>query len=185
MSHVWTEKSHCRSDSQQPEVPEQCFKKLVGVSVLFLSHASNLVSWRLCFPELTVRPVSGEAFLMETKWEASTCILEPHYTASVTPNMNKQASPPFLPPPRPPVVEHQGRSLKVKFRLSSFYFWSHTSCKNMAESTDLSRRCVLEVASKNDFKTFRNCQAPRKCLLKTHKLVEVEENTSSKLSCVL
>ena len=76
---------------------------------------------------------------METRGEASTCVLEPHYTASRTPNMNKQASPPFL----PPVVEHQGRSLKVKFCLSSFYFWSHASCKNMAESTDLPHRCVL------------------------------------------
>lgn len=51
----------------------------------------------------------------------------------------------------------------------------------MAESTDLPHRCVLEVASKNDFKTCRNCQALRKCSLKTHKLVKIEEKTSSKL----
>lgn len=58
------------------------------------------------------------------------------------------------------------------------------SCKNMAESTGLPHRCALEVASKNDFKTFRNHQALRKCLLKTNKIAKIEGKTSSKLFCM-
>lgn len=51
----------------------------------------------------------------------------------------------------------------------------------MAESTDFEHGCVLEVASKNDFTTRRYCQALRKCLLKTHKIVKIEKKTASKL----
>lgn len=64
------------------------------------------------------------------------------------------------------------------------YFGSHTSCKNTAENTDLPHRCALEVASKNDFKTFRNRHALRKCLLKTNKIAKIEGKTSSQPFCV-
>lgn len=54
------------------------------------------------------------------------------------------------------------------------------------KSTDVPHRCVLEVASKNGFKTFRNRQALSKCLLKSNKIVKIEGKTSSKLFlCVL
>lgn len=51
----------------------------------------------------------------------------------------------------------------------------------MAKSTDFPHGCVLEVASKNDFKTCRNCQALRICLLKTHKIVKIEKKIASQL----
>lgn len=54
----------------------------------------------------------------------------------------------------------------------------------MAESIDPLHKCVVEAASKNDFKMFGNCQALRKCLLKANKIVKMEKKTYSKLFCV-
>jgi predicted NAD-dependent protein-ADP-ribosyltransferase YbiA (DUF1768 family) len=55
----------------------------------------------------------------------------------------------------------------------------------MAKSTDLLHRCVVEATSKNYFKTFGNHHALRKYLLKTNKMVKMEEKAYSKLFCVL
>ena len=88
--------------------------------------------------------------------------------------MRKQARPPIF------SLWFKARR-KVKPHLPALCSGLYTSCKNMATSTDFSHGCVLEVASKNDFKTCRNCQALRKCLLKTHKIVQIETKTASHL----
>lgn len=140
---------------------------------VFWSHTIILITWRIYFPDWPHTTLLRRLSLWKRK--ESTCILEPQLFNSLCNPKHEETG----------KASHFSLWFKARRRvkpcLSALCSCLYTSCKNMAKSTDFPHGCVLEVASKNDFKTCRNCQALRICLLKTHKIVTIEKKTASQL----
>lgn len=147
------------------------------VSFCFFWHTIILITWRNLFSQTDLLTLQ-EAFFMETKGKAHHIGTTTLPTAYVTPNMKKQARPPIF------SLWFKARR-RVKLCLSLCALGYMPPAKTWLRAQTSHCGCVLEVASKNDFRTCRNCKALRICLLKTHKIVKIEENSQSTFLCAL